>query len=396
MIRRPDCSSLSSQLPPPGESAAAHCERLIQRLRNEIAAGGGAIPFGRFMELALYAPGLGYYTAGSRKFGDEGDFVTAPEISPLFARCLARQIEQILPHTRQGEILEIGAGTGALAAQLIEALAAAGVTISRYRILDVSADLRERQQERLRSSTLMQQGRIEWLDEWPQAPFEGVVVANEVLDAMPVERFRVGSERIEQAWVAWEDDRFVWRHVPASVELTAAVTGLGGALEDGYTSEINLALAPWFKSLGACLSKGAAFFIDYGFPRHEYYHPQRHMGTLMCHYRHRAHPDPLVLTGLQDITAHVDFTAVAEAGEQAGLTLLGYTTQANFLLGTGLISMVEQSDPADVKAHLELTRQVQKLTSPSELGELFKVMALGRGIDEPLIGFSLRDLRGRL
>lgn len=387
---------MSAQLPAPGDDAAAHSERLSRVLREEIATGGGAIPFARFMDMTLYAPGLGYYTAGSRKFGSEGDFVTAPEISALFGRCMARQVEQVLAQVGTGDILEIGAGTGALAAQLIDALNDGGGAISRYRILEVSADLRQRQEQRLQSSSLMKSGRIEWLSEWPSEPFRGVVLANEVLDAMPVERFRVSGGQFERAYVTWEDDQFTWQYGPVDPELDSYLARAGVPRDEGYTSEINLLLDPWFKSLGQCLSEGSAFFIDYGFSRHEYYHPQRNMGTLMCHYRHRAHPDPLVLPGLQDITAHVDFTAVAQAGERAGLSVQGYTTQANFLLATGLISLIEQSDPNNVKAHLELTRQVQKLTSPSEMGELFKVMALGRGAMEPLVGFTLRDLRGRL
>lgn len=390
------CSPLPPNLPAPDEIAAAHCARVFARICEEIEHCGGAIPFSRFMDLAQYAPGLGYYTAGSRKFGAEGDFVTAPELSPLFGQCLARQIGQVLAEVENGEILELGAGSGALARVLIDSLVTSGVELTRYCILDISPDLRQRQQEHLADCELYKNGGVQWLDSWPEQPFNGVVIANEVLDAMPVEVFRISDGAIEQAFVVSAGQTFAWEFRPAGMPLADRVAAVLPGLPDGYVSEINIAVDPWMRALGESISSGAAFFIDYGFSRNEYYHSRRDMGTLMCHYRHRAHPDPLILPGLQDITAHVDFSAVAQAGEDAGFAVLGYTTQANFLLANGLLSFIEQSDPNDVRAHLELARQVQKLTSPSEMGELFKVLALGKGIDGPLAGFAMRDMSGRL
>ena len=379
-------------LPPPGAEEQAHSERLARRIREEIARAGGAIRFARFMELALYAPGLGYYAAGRHKFGAAGDFVTAPELGPLFARCLARATGAILEQVG-GDILETGAGSGALAADLLLELEALGRLPERYLILELSNELRDRQAQTLRRKAPHLLTRARWLDALP-AGFRGVMLANELLDALPVERFRVTDGGVRQLCVASENDRFVWREEPADDEIRARIEPL--ALAPGYTSEINFTAEAWTRSAADILKQGTLLLIDYGFPRAEFYHPQRTDGTLMCHYRHRAHGDPLQLVGLQDITAHVDFTAIAEAGHDAGLALLGYTSQAAFLIGSGLEQLMAASDPEDARAHLDLTRQVKKLTSPHEMGELFKVMALGRDVPEPLPGFTLQDRRGRL
>ncbi len=389
------------ELPPPDPDAAVHSARLQDLIRAEIAAAGGSISFAHYMELALYAPGLGYYSAGARKFGAGGDFVTAPEISPLFGRCMARQCQQVLQHLSEGDILEIGAGTGALAADLLGELEALGRLPGRYLILEVSADLRERQRmllrERLPAHLLP---RVHWLDRLPGAGFQGVIVGNEVLDAVPIRRFRWTGQGVRELRVGWQDGRFVWREEPAEPPLAAAVASIRGEVGEGwpedYASEINLGLAPWIWELGARLARGLILLIDYGYPRREYYHPQRATGTLMCHYRHRAHPDPLILTGLQDITAFVDFTAVAEAGVAAGLDVMGYTTQAHFLLGCGLDALLASSDLEDSRSHLELTRQAKVLMLPGEMGERFKAIALARGIEVPLVGFALQDHRHRL
>ncbi|MEK7207228.1 MAG: SAM-dependent methyltransferase [Pseudomonadota bacterium] len=407
---RPDDNSLFSPerqaLPPPAAEEQAHSDKLVRHIVEEITASGGKISFARFMELALYAPGLGYYVAGKYKFGAQGDFVTAPELGSLFARCLAHQCQTILKNMDSGDvqgrtsaagdrmseaadILEVGAGSGVLAADLLLALEAADALPERYFILELSADLCERQAEMLLQKAPHLVDRVHWLDALPDS-FRGIVLANELLDATPVERFRVTESGINQIHVAWEDGRFVWQEQPieAAIQLPT--------LPVGYVSEINLHAEAWVRSLGDILTQGVILLIDYGFPRAEFYHPQRSQGTLMCHYRHRAHDDPLLLVGLQDITAHVDFTAMAEAGTDAGLSLLGYTSQAAFLLGNNLDQIVAASDPNDVRAHLALTQQVKKLTLPHEMGELFKVMALGRGIKEPLRGFSIQDRRGRL
>ena len=390
---RPDDAPLSSPgwqaLSPPTAEEQAHSDKLVRVIADEIAASGGKISFARFMELTLYAPGLGYYVAGKYKFGVQGDFVTAPEIGSLFARCLAHQCQTILTSMDGGDILEVGAGSGVLAADLLLALEASDSLPERYFILELSADLCERQAEMLLRKAPRLVDRVHWLDALPDS-FRGIVLANELLDATPVERFRVTESGLNQIHVAWEDGRFVWQEQPidAAIQLPT--------LSAGYVSEINLHAEAWVRSLGDILTQGVVLLIDYGFPRAEFYHPQRSQGTLMCHYRHRAHDDPLILVGLQDITAHVDFTAMAEAGTDAGLSLLGYTSQAAFLLGNNLDRIVAASDPNDVRAHLELTQQVKKLTLPHEMGELFKVMALGRGMQEPLRGFSMQDRRGRL
>jgi SAM-dependent MidA family methyltransferase len=380
-------------LPPPTAEEQAHSSRLQQLIREEIAACGGLISATRFMELALYAPGLGYYAAGKHKFGAAGDFVTAPEMGSLFARCLARPCQSILAQLGGGDILEAGAGSGALAADLLLELEALGRLPERYLILELSNDLRDRQAETLRHKAPRLLKRVHWLDS-PPVEFRGVILANELLDAMPVERFRITEDGIRQLHVTWETDRFVWREKPADEAIRARIEPL--ALSPGYTSEINLQAEAWVRSLADTIKQGVMLLVDYGFPRTEFYHPQRNDGTLMCHYRHRAHDDPLKLIGLQDITAHIDFTAVAEAGTGTGLSLLGYTSQAAFLIGSGLEQLMSVSDPDDTRAHLELTQQVKKLTSPHEMGELYKVIALGRGIQEPFPGFAVHDRRGRL
>jgi SAM-dependent MidA family methyltransferase len=388
-----------ADLPPPDAIALAHSERLQQHIREEIDRAGGQIPFARFMDLALYAPGLGYYSAGARKFGPEGDFITAPEISPLFARCMARQCAQVLERLGRGDILEFGAGSGALATSLLSALADQDRVPDRYFILEVSADLRERQRRLIQERLPAFVERVHWLDTLPQERLQGVVLANEVLDALPVHRFRVEAGGIGEFYVTWEGNHFVWRLGQAPEALTQAMTRLQQALLEplapGYTSEVNLAAGPWIATIGAVLEAGLVLLIDYGFPHREHYHPQRHEGTLMCHYRHRVHGDPLILVGLQDITAHVDFSAVAEAAHSAGLSVAGYTTQADFLLATGLLDYAVRAG-GDARAQWELAQQVKLLTLPSEMGELFKVMALTRGIGGHLTGFSRSDQRGRL
>lgn len=383
----------SPALPSPTAEEQAHHDKLAQRLRQEMAAAGGAITFDRFMELALYAPGLGYYVAGTRKFGEHGDFITAPELGSLFARCLARPCRSLLAGLGGGDILEAGAGSGALAADLLLELESLGRLPERYLILELGAELRARQHETIKTRAPHLFGRVHWLADLP-GDFRGMVLANEVLDAMPVTRFKVTQTGVNELYVAWENEGFAWQEKPATAALRERVEPLGLAAD--YTSEINLRAKAWVRRVADSLKQGAMLLIDYGFPRTEFYHPQRAQGTLMCHYRHQAHDDPLRLAGLQDITAHVDFSAIAEAGVDAGLALLGYTSQAAFLLGCGLDRIMAASDPHDVRAHLALTQQVKKLTLPHEMGELFKVLALGRGVREPLPGFTLQDWRGRL
>jgi SAM-dependent MidA family methyltransferase len=378
----------STTLPRPDPVAADHSARLRSLIARTIDEAGGWIPFDRYMELALYAAGLGYYAAGARKLGDSaagGDFVTAPEISPLFASALAAQVAQLFAHL-PARIVEFGAGSGALARDLLDALAARGVEVERYAIVELSADLVARQR------TLLGQRNVEWLAAPPRA-FEGVMLANEVIDVMPVKLFvKRGGLALERG-VGLEHDRLLLVERPAGADLSAAVEAIErevGPLPDGYGSEVGLAAAAWMRSAAEWLARGVLLAIDYGFPRREYYHPQRLMGTLMCHYRHRAHADPLWLPGLNDITAHVDFTAMADAAHGAGLDVLGYTTHAHFLMNCGVLDLLgEAHSPQRANA-------VQRLLSEAEMGELFKVLAVGRNVRGPLIGFARGDRMDRL
>jgi SAM-dependent MidA family methyltransferase len=388
--------------------------RLRALIRDEIAAAGGALPFDRFMELALYAPGLGYYAAGAVKLGPAGDFVTAPEVSPLFGRCMAGQCAEVLGRLGGGDLLELGAGSGALAAELLAALAAMDRLPERYLILEPSPDLAERQRALLAQHQPLLHERVHWVQGLP-SQVRGLVIANEVLDALPVHRFCVppqgpsaqtmGAEiapAVREILVRCAGEGF--REVverPLSPGLAAAVAALAlpaETLAAGLCSEINLRLGPWIAMLAEHLAAGMLLFVDYGYPRREYYLPTRRTGTLLCHHRHRAHADPYAHLGLQDITAHVDFTAVAEAGEAAGLDLAGYTTQANFLIGCGLEHQLHAAadDPA---ALLDLAAGARQLVLPAAMGERFQVIGLCRSVEPPpggWCGFARRDLQHRL
>ena len=416
-------------LPQPSADALAHSARLSEHIRRAIAVGGGRLAFSRYMELALYAPGLGYYSAGARKLGRDGDFITAPEMTPLFGHVLARQVAELFQRifkTAPRAVLEVGAGSGALAASLLEALEKLGALPDQYLILELSADLRERSRDTLAARVPHLLERVAWLNQLPPA-FSGVVLGNEVLDAMPVEVFRIAENGIEEAGVVAASDNdnvdgdnvdgdnanrdfaWSWRAAPAALAacVNAAVTPLG--LAPGYLSEVSLAAAGFLRSLAGVLQQGVAIFIDYGFPRREYYHAQRGEGTLMCHYRHRAHADPFFLPGLQDITAHVDFTAVADAAIAGGMTVLGYTSQAQFLINCGITDLLSAQLPREddgqatqgqatvgqatvgQAAYLAASNAAQRLLSPAEMGELFKVIALGKGVDPSLLGFLQGD-----
>lgn len=390
MSRIPNAPSL----PEPTPEERALSQRLTELIRSEIDRAGGAIPFARFMELALYAPSLGYYSAAKHKFGAAGDFVTAPELGPVFAQCLAHQCAQILDALPDGDILEAGAGSGALAVQLLLELERLGQLPAHFFILEISSALRARQKTLFAEKVPHLLERIQWLDKLPSAGFRGIVLGNELLDAMPAERFRVGADGITQLQVGLENNHFVWRESPANDALRDRATALG--LPDAYVSEINFAAEGWVRSVSDVLEQGVLLLVDYGFPGHEFYHPQRAAGTLMCHYRHRVHDDPLMFVGLQDITTHVDFTAIARAGTDSGLSLLGYASQALFLLGCGLDNMATRIYPSDARTQLQFSNEVKKLTLPHEMGELFKVIAFGRDIDIPLTGFSLQNRRDRL
>jgi len=385
------------RLPQPTDEEQIHSERLCSYIRQEMEQTGGRLAFDRFMELCLYAPGLGYYVAGARKFGEEGDFVTAPEISSLFGRCLARQCAQVLQDIGSGDLFEFGAGTGAMAADILAELERLDCLPQHYLILELSPDLKSRQQETLQQRVPKLAHKVQWLDRMPAPGFKGVVLANEVLDAMPVQRFRIESGQILEQFVVWEDGRFgsVW-DAPVTHGLTEAVETLGLELDDGFESELNLRADSWVQELGALVDTGAVVLIDYGHSAAEYYHPQRSEGTLMCHYRHRAHAEPLFLPGLQDITTHVDFSAIAEAGLKAGFDVSGYSTQAYFLMGCGLDSLLMDSDPNDVDTHMDLVQEIKRLTLPNEMGERFKVLGLSKKLQQPMMGFCMRDQRERL
>ncbi len=387
-----------SQLPAPAKEALNHSNKLLGLIKQEILQQNNVISFARYMELALYAPGLGYYSAGSQKFGKQGDFVTAPEISPLFSRCLARQCQQVLELLEGGDILEVGAGSGVMAADLLLELERLACLPQQYFILEVSAELQQRQQQNLQQLIPHLYNRIHWLSAWPVKPLQGVILANEVLDAMPVHLFALENDDMWELGVAWRDEKLVLeKMVLSDLVFSRSVSQLRTDILSEvsyYQSELNLWLYSWLSSLNKILAKGLILLIDYGFARAEYYHPDRSMGTLMCHYRHYAHSDPFWLPGLQDITAHVDFTAVAEAGYEAGLQVSGYTSQAAFLLACGLLTLAASNKP--LVEQLQTSQQIQKLTASHEMGELFKLIALTKEFEQPLIGFSLQDWRIRL
>ena len=383
-------------LPVPSTEAIAHSQKLVAEISREIVAGGGRISFARFMELVLYAPGLGYYAAGARKFGVAGDFVTAPEMTPFFGRALAGQVAQVMQLSTPA-ILEVGAGSGRLAADLLLELERRGELPDSYCILDLSADLRERQQATLAAAVPHLLARVSWLDRLPET-FSGVVVANELLDALPAHIVAWRTDGIHERGVELAaDGGFTWNERQASGALLAAAGEIAAQcqLPPGYESEISLAARAWAGEWGHRLERGALLLIDYGFPRREFYHQQRGRGTLMCHYRHHAHPDPFYLPGLQDVTVHVDFTAIIAAADAAGLDLLGYTSQGQFLLNCGILDLLapEQAGTAD---YVRATGAVIQLVMPHEMGELFKVIAIGRGIAQPLSGFASGDQSRRL
>jgi SAM-dependent MidA family methyltransferase len=385
-----------ARLPTLSPDEQAHADAVRSALERKIAAAGGWISFFDFMQFALYAPGLGYYSAGAEKFGARGDFLTAPELHPIFARCLARQVAQVFELTGGREIVEFGAGSGRLAVDLALALAELGREPSRYSIVDVSADLRARQRELVHAVLGSRAGCFDWVDGVPAEPIRGAVIANELLDALPVERFRIVNGAVEQLGVRVAGDSLSIAARAAPPAFAAKVSALGVMGEGGYVSEFCPLLAGWIGSVAPLIARGALFVLDYGLPRAHYYHRERRQGTLLCHFRHRAHADPLTRIGLQDITAWVDFTALAEAGDAAALDVLGYSTQAHFLLGAGMHEEIERLAGQPARERDAATRAASRLLLPGEMGEAFKVMALGRGVSEPLVGFTVRDLRHTL
>lgn len=385
-----------SSLPQPSADALAQSARLLEHIEAELAAAGGWIPFARYMELALYAPGLGYYSGGARKFGPGGDFITAPELTPLFGQALAAQVEQVMRASAPA-LIEVGAGTGLLAADLLLELERRDCLPERYGILELSGELRERQFDTLADKAPNLAARVQWLDALPER-FAGAVVANEVLDVMPVHLVVSRAEGLFERGVAIAADaagvrRLCWADVPAAGAVAEGARALALPVPQSgeYVTELNLAGKAWVAAWAERLQAGALLLIDYGYPRAEYYLPSRSGGTLLCYYRHHAHGDPFLWPGLNDITAFVDFTAVAEAGFEAGLDVQGYTTQAQFLFNCGVLECLERRGARESADYIRAARAVQRLTAPQEMGELFKVIALSRAIDGPLLGFVRGD-----
>ncbi|HME37806.1 MAG TPA: SAM-dependent methyltransferase [Steroidobacteraceae bacterium] len=381
------------------DTQAEHCARMREYLALEIGARDGWLSFDEFMDAALYAPGLGYYSAGAHKLGAGGDFTTAPEVSPLFGACVARQCAEVLGRLGKGSILEIGAGSGRLAADILCRLESLGALPECYSILDISADLRERQRRHLEQRLPHLLERVRWLDRVPEDAFNGLILANEVLDALPVKRFRWHGDRVEEMGVVIDGGRFGWGARPASPAVAQACLSLaqaGGAWDDGYVSEYCPRLAAWTRSVTRSLRAGAVLWFDYGLPRSQYYLPERHEGTLLCHFRHRAHGDPFLYPGLQDITAWVDYTLLAEASRGAGFAVAGFTTQSHFLAGLRVDEEMQALAGADAGRFARLASQARQLMLPGEMGERFKAMAWLRGVEIPLSGFALQDLRHTL
>ena len=384
---------VDSTLPLPGKDAQAHSARVVTRVRDEIVQNGGFIPFSRYMELVLYAPGLGYYVAGTRKFGADGDFVTGPELTPLYGAALARQVVAIFAAARGRTIVELGAGSGALAASLLAALGALDAVPERYCILEVSPELRARQQSTLAARAPAQVTRVGWLDRLPEA-VDGAIVMNEVLDAIPPRLVSRHGPRWLERGVTWRDGALRFDERPLDDARLSALAAARFPEQGDYASEVNPAAEALVTTIARRLTSGALVIVDYGFPRHEYYHPQRRDGTLVGHYRHRVHADPFLWPGLSDLTTHVDFTAVAEAGERGGAEVAGFATQASFLVGCGVLDLLEAVGSPESPDYLRAAAAVQKLVSPAEMGELFKVMLLSRG--ERCESLAATDMSHRL
>jgi SAM-dependent MidA family methyltransferase len=381
------------------DDAAEHSARVRDHIAAEIRAGGGWVSFEQFMDLALYAPGLGYYSGGARKLGVDGDFTTAPEVSRLFGACVAVQCAEILQAADGGSILEIGAGSGRMAADILMRLESLGRLPNCYLILEISADLRERQRELIQSRLPHLLPRVQWLDGPPQDAFDGVILANEVLDALPVARFRWHTAKVEEMGVTFDGGQFAWEARQAGGAITSSCRQLfaaSGGWDDGYISEYCPRLPGWIAGVTEALRRGAVLWFDYGLPRGQYYLPERHDGTLICHFRHQSSGDPFAHVGLQDITAWVDFTRVAEGCSAANLEVAGFTTQAHFLAASGIDREMQLASGGDEALFARYANQARRLMMPGEMGESFKAMACLRGMELPLTSFSLLDLRHTL
>ena len=391
-------SVIPGNWPEPDTIARKMGHDLVEVIMREIDVNRGQISFERFMTMALYEPGLGYYSAGARKFGVDGDFTTAPETSLLFSACVARQCEQLFDLTGCDIILELGAGSGIMASDIISDLKRRENLPREYLILETSAELRDRQAQRLKQDHPDYFDRFRWLDSLPESRINGVVLANEVLDAMPVNRVKIKEDDVSEFMVGYQGNDFNWRLSPVSEHLmnvvNARLSGISEKLSDGYVTEINTLMQAFLRSLSEIISTGVILLIDYGYPRHEYYHPQRTEGTLVCHYRHRSHDNPFIYIGNQDISAFVDFTTVAECGHDVGLDVNGYTTQSGFLMSMGLEDVMKEYRNNNNELHL--SQQASQLLSPGQMGEKFKVLALTRNITIPLAGFQMSNNVHRL
>ena len=390
----------ATALPEPSADAAAVSAALCNVIADAIADAGGTIGFDEFMRMALYEPGLGYYLAGAMKFGEAGDFVTAPEISPLFGACIARAGRDVLAET-DGSVLEFGAGSGALAASVLNTLGAVDCLPQTYTIVELSPDLRERQYATIAERSPAVLERVRWISGLPETPIDGLVIANEILDAFPVRVFALEAGALVERRVRAHGQKFEWVSAPPDAALEQSIRERLAAEifeHDGdYVSEINTGIEPWIGDLARVLRRGVALIVDYGYPRAEYYHPSRSAGTLQCHYRHRVHDDPFFLPGLQDLTASVDFTHVAEAADASGLRVAGFVEQVNFLLATGLLDDVAALSLGAEEAYRQrLAFETKVLTLPGEMGSRFKFIALARDYMQPIAGFGLRDDRHRL
>ena len=385
-------TGLPADWPQPDPDALALSQTLAQRLRERITQ-LGPLPFDAWMESVLYEPGLGYYSAGQEKFGEAGDYVTAPGVSSAFGWTLAAQCAEGLTAADGDTILELGPGDGGLAADMLAELERLGQLPAQYWLLERSGELRARQKARLQEAVPHLLDRVAWLDGLPERPLRGVIVANEVLDALPVALFRRDASGVSEWCVSAAAEGFTWQLAPARASVAHAVAAieadLGEALPEGYTSEVCLQLPAFVASLAECLEQGWLLLLDYGYQRTEYYRPDRNTGTLVCHYRHRAHWDPLPVPGLQDLSAFVDFTAAALAADDAGLAVLGFATQAQFLLGAGITERLEQESVTEPVAQARLAQQAKTLLLPGAMGERFRVLAAGTAAMPTPGGFSL-------
>lgn len=389
-----------AKLPEPDSDAKERSRQLTEQIKGSIVDNGGRISFSAFMQQALYTPVLGYYSNGLQKFGESGDFITAPEVSPLFAQCLAGQVAEIFSQLDNPCLLEFGAGSGALAVELLSSLEKHNALPEYYYILELSAALQQRQKQQLAEKIPHLSARVIWLDQLPPQPLNAVVIANEVLDAMPVECFAMTHGVMQTQVVTIKDGHLVADFVAADTKTLQVKQSIeqhcGQTLPSNYHSEYNPAILAWLQALSASLASAVVLLIDYGYHASEYYHGDRVDGTLMCYYRHRTHGNALWYPGLQDITAFVDFSDVAYSALEAGFSVEGYTSQAAFLLANGLSELHAEQVSDDVQQQIRLSQQIKTLTLPSEMGERFKVMALTKKFDAPLRGFTLQDYRNRL